>query len=124
MSKKNKPPRFTDHNSHPPVVAGVEIKDGDRITIEGVPDEHIAKLSTYDGHAPTDGQFIGALVSSAPVSRYSVVSDVNFDVFCARVEKALGDGWKLQGGVYVGEYHDPASGLRRPGWHQALTLER
>lgn len=80
-------------------------------------------MSKRSRNHETQEQPLKIAVEEPRITQYSVVSEVNFRVFCVRVERAIADGWRLQGGVFIGEYLDTATGIRKPGWHQAMTME-
>jgi hypothetical protein len=60
------------------------------------------------------------LQASTPAA-YILVSHVDHTLFQDRVTALMAEGWQPIGGVALGEYHEPESRRRMPGYHQAMV---
>ena len=55
--------------------------------------------------------------------RYCVVSEMTTKKLVERIEALMAEGWALQGGIALGEFHEPVRGQRMPGYHQAMVRQ-
>lgn len=54
-------------------------------------------------------------------AQYLVAQQPDADTLARQVNLLVGAGWKVSGGVAVGEYLDPISRRRVIGFHQAMV---